>query len=50
MSDAEPGEPRPASHVPDGSGGGVAGRVLSLLLHPAEAWSVIAEEPATIAA
>ena len=48
MSDAEPGEPRPASHVPDGSGGGVAGRVLSLLLHPAEAWSVIAEEPATI--
>src|ERR1700753_698223 len=41
MSDAEPDQPRATA-------GGPVGRVLSLLLHPAETWDLIAEEPATI--
>ncbi|MBS0362840.1 MAG: YIP1 family protein [Proteobacteria bacterium] len=41
MSEAEPGQPRAPA-------GGPVGRILSLLLHPAETWDLIADEPATI--
>ncbi|HEY3950166.1 Yip1 family protein [Phenylobacterium sp.] len=40
MTEAEPGEPR----IP----GGPVARMLNLLLHPAETWEVLADEPATI--
>jgi len=46
---ADPGEPSAAPSEPaSGPAGGPIGRVLSLLLHPAETWDTIAEEPATI--
>lgn len=49
MSDAEPGEP-PASASGSASGpaSGAAGRLLNLLLHPAETWESICDEPATL--